>query len=440
MISEAKLAANRRNSLKGGVKTREGKLKSRRNALKHGYRAEEVLPEDLQAEADERFHQLVDEIRPEGTIETGLARRMALELTKLERLETEEHAALAARIREAGKAFDDLQRRRVEACAKLLPQQPARAVRGLLGFTAGCNWLLAEWADLRGKLASGAWGDEESRRAWHLLGGPAVEAGGAKVAACLAEEVAAIEAERDALWEELDGPLRQEAEDRALLDTSPEGQIRHRHEGQSVRQLHKAIDQYCKGRQGWFEPKRGGRRRPAPNEPTAEVVKETILAAGMPVVDAARGAVTADPHPGPLPGGSGGRSDPLAPCETAGVQAHSDPAAPNEPTAEVVMTTTVPSATLPSGAGQADGLPHGEPLVAPAPPAPAAAGPASNPQHQAVSQTMPSVSPNEPTAEVHPPQGLPPQYPGFESTIRREAFAAPARPVMPLVSDGIRVR
>ncbi|HWE36386.1 MAG TPA: hypothetical protein VG406_07410, partial [Isosphaeraceae bacterium] len=78
MISEAKLAANRRNSLKGGVKTREGKNKSRRNALKHGHRAEVVLPDDLQAEADERFHQLVDEIRPEGLIETGLARRMAL--------------------------------------------------------------------------------------------------------------------------------------------------------------------------------------------------------------------------------------------------------------------------------------------------------------------------------------------------------------------------
>mgnify|MGYP002262518310 CR=1 FL=1 len=49
----------------------------------------------------------------------------------------------------------------------------------------------------------------------------------------------------------LDGPLRQEAEDRALLDTSKEGQIRLRHEGQASRQLHKAIDQFSKGRQGF---------------------------------------------------------------------------------------------------------------------------------------------------------------------------------------------
>jgi hypothetical protein len=266
MISEAKLAANRRNALKGGVKTREGRLRSRRSALKHGHRAEVVLPEDLQAEADAKFHQLVDEIRPEGTIEMGLARRMALELTKLERLEREEHAALAARIREAGEAFDDQQQRRVEACVALLAQQPARAVRGLLGFTAGCNWLLAAWEELRARLESGAWDERDSRRAWLLLGGREVEAEGPTLAACLADEVAAVEAERDAVWEELDGPLRQEAEDRALLDTSKEGQTRHRYEGQAVRQLHKVIDQFSKGRQGWFQPRPHARGRSAPNE------------------------------------------------------------------------------------------------------------------------------------------------------------------------------
>jgi hypothetical protein len=157
MISEAKLAANRKNALRGGVKTREGRLKSRHNALKHGHRAEVVLPEDMQAEADAKFHQLVDEIRPEGTIELGLARRMALELTKLERLEREEHAALAARIREAGEAFDDQQQSRLDACLDLLVQQPARGVRGLLGFTVGCNWLLGQWAELRARHEAGAW-------------------------------------------------------------------------------------------------------------------------------------------------------------------------------------------------------------------------------------------------------------------------------------------
>ncbi|HWE39981.1 MAG TPA: hypothetical protein VG406_25745 [Isosphaeraceae bacterium] len=405
MISEAKLAANRRNSLKGGVKTREGKLKSRRNALKHGYRAEEVLPDDLQQEADAKFAQLVDEIRPEGTIETGLARRMALELTKLERLETEEHAALAARIREAGKAFDDLQRRRVEACVKLLPQQPARAVRGLLGITAGCNWLLEEWAGLRNRQESGAWGEEDERRAWHLLGGREV-VGPPSIAACIAEEVAAVEVERDAVWEELDGPLRQEAEDRALLDTSPEGQIRQRNEGQAVRQLHKAIDQYCKGRQGWFEPKRGGRRRPAPNEPTAETVREMVLTA-VTGVDSSPLAADHSPTPTAAP-------------------------APNEPTAETLAETPVASVslpTLPLGEGRGEGGQHLEQVTPPGEPASLAS-----------SATMPPVAPNEPTAEVVKEQAVPAPSPDAGSTIRREWFGEPARPSVPMSSDGIRVR
>jgi hypothetical protein len=45
-ISERKLEANRRNGAKGGVKTEEGKRRSRRNALKHGLRATTLLIED----------------------------------------------------------------------------------------------------------------------------------------------------------------------------------------------------------------------------------------------------------------------------------------------------------------------------------------------------------------------------------------------------------
>jgi hypothetical protein len=429
MISEAKLTANRRNALRGGVKTREGKEKSRRNALKHGYRAEQVLPEDLQAEADQRFHQLVDEIRPEGTIETGLARRMALELTKLERLEKEEHAATADRIRKAGEVFDDQQRCRVEALVKLLPQQPARVVRGLLGFTAGCNWLLREWAEVRRRMEAGAWDENEARRVWHLLGGPAVEAGGLDLAACLAEEVAAIEAERDAIWEELDGPLRQEAEDRALLDTTPEGQIRLRHEGQAVRQLHKAIDLYCKGRQGWFEPKRGGRRRPAPNEPTAEVVREMVLTA---VAGASSTAHAANPHPGPLPGGEGEPSSSLSQGERAGVRVHSDSPAPNEPNAEMSTGATVASTTnlpLPPAERHGEGRQFLEPVTPPSESAPGIS-----------SAATPPAAPNEPTAEILKGQGVPAPSPDAGSTIRREVFSEPARPVTPMFLDGIRAR
>jgi hypothetical protein len=446
MISEAKLAANRKNALRGGVKTREGRLKSRRNALKHGHRAEVVLPEDLQAEADARFHQLVDEIRPEGTIELGLARRMALELTKLQRLETEEHAALAARIREAGEAFDDQQQRRLDACLNLLMQQPARAVRGLLGFTVGCNWLLGQWTELRGRLEAGAWDEESALRTRVQLGGREPDG---DLTAIIAEELEAVESERDAVWEELDGPLRQEAEDRALLDTSKEGEKRYRYEGQSVRQLHKAIDQCCKLRQGWSGPRAASRRRPAaPNEPTAEVLQGTILTAttsggaatSAPVswvetqptrpaeMRSGSGSVPgagepplgADPHPGPLPGGEGGR-------------------APNEPTAEVLTSTSIASAGPARSAPRGEASRHGEPVVPQGSPALEAAV-EPKPMEAGPAPRGGEVAPNEPTAEVLKAPNVPAQLVDNGSGIRRELFTEPAQILQPLVIDGIRVR
>ncbi len=55
VISTKKIQANRANALKGGVKTAEGKRRSRRNALKHGMRATTLLLEDDEAnpEADD---------------------------------------------------------------------------------------------------------------------------------------------------------------------------------------------------------------------------------------------------------------------------------------------------------------------------------------------------------------------------------------------------
>src|SRR5450432_553348 len=49
IVSEARIAANRRNSqLSTGPKTPEGKEKSRANALKHGLCASVVVAEDLE--------------------------------------------------------------------------------------------------------------------------------------------------------------------------------------------------------------------------------------------------------------------------------------------------------------------------------------------------------------------------------------------------------
>ena len=77
MATEAQVAANRANGLKGGVKTEEGKKISRLNARKHGIFASALTEYD-----DEELHgiegQLAAQLKPEGIIEEILVEKLAV--------------------------------------------------------------------------------------------------------------------------------------------------------------------------------------------------------------------------------------------------------------------------------------------------------------------------------------------------------------------------
>ncbi len=85
-ISERKLEANRRNGAKGGVKTEEGKRRSRRNALKHGLRATTLLIEDETTAEGQSFRELCDaleqEYKPRTTTEYMLMDKVALAILR----------------------------------------------------------------------------------------------------------------------------------------------------------------------------------------------------------------------------------------------------------------------------------------------------------------------------------------------------------------------
>jgi hypothetical protein len=85
-ISQRKLEANRRNGAKGGVKTEEGKRKSRRNALKHGLRATTLLIEDETTAEGQSFRELCDaleqEYKPRTTTEYMLMDKVALAILR----------------------------------------------------------------------------------------------------------------------------------------------------------------------------------------------------------------------------------------------------------------------------------------------------------------------------------------------------------------------
>jgi hypothetical protein len=101
--SEAKIAANRQNSLKScGPKTLEGKAISRANACKHGMTGEGiVVPVEDQAEVEERVAAFADELQPTGSLEFTLVRRAATLAVRMERSAERELAAIADRVVQA---------------------------------------------------------------------------------------------------------------------------------------------------------------------------------------------------------------------------------------------------------------------------------------------------------------------------------------------------
>ena len=84
MATQRQVSANRRNGLKGGVKTEEGKAISRLNARKHGIFASALTTEDsedLYGIEDE----LIASLRPVGPLEEMLVEKIALTYLRMQR-------------------------------------------------------------------------------------------------------------------------------------------------------------------------------------------------------------------------------------------------------------------------------------------------------------------------------------------------------------------
>ena len=96
----ARALASRRNGAKSrGPTTRAGKARSARNALKHGMRAAKylVLPDEDAAEFAAHEAALLAELAPQGTLQTILARRVAVAAWRLVRADRIEAHVFAER-------------------------------------------------------------------------------------------------------------------------------------------------------------------------------------------------------------------------------------------------------------------------------------------------------------------------------------------------------
>jgi len=87
MTSKKQIEANRKNALKGGVKTSIGKQASSQNSLKHGVLSLQVL-EDEKSKYFELVKRLFENYQPSTIVEQVLTERMALHIVQLERLNT----------------------------------------------------------------------------------------------------------------------------------------------------------------------------------------------------------------------------------------------------------------------------------------------------------------------------------------------------------------
>ena len=101
--SNARADASRKNGAKSrGPKTPEGKARSAQNALKHGMRARKylVLPQEDAAAFAALETAILAELAPIGTLQTLLARRVAVAAWRLERADRLETEVLEVRSHE----------------------------------------------------------------------------------------------------------------------------------------------------------------------------------------------------------------------------------------------------------------------------------------------------------------------------------------------------
>jgi hypothetical protein len=87
MTSEKQIQANRQNALKGGVKTEAGKAVSRLNAVTHGiFSGEALLPGENKDMLDELRDTMLQQLKPEGELETILVERIIHSTWRLKRI------------------------------------------------------------------------------------------------------------------------------------------------------------------------------------------------------------------------------------------------------------------------------------------------------------------------------------------------------------------
>jgi hypothetical protein len=146
MTSLRQTEANRHNALKStGPKTEDGKQRSRRNALRHGFTAETII-EPLESRDDYRAFEaaILTEYLPQTPVEQELVRRLASLFWRLRRATSIETGLLRMQS-EILQAFRSSRQKKAESLEK---SAPSCSETGLSGNGAGESVAGNGWASL----------------------------------------------------------------------------------------------------------------------------------------------------------------------------------------------------------------------------------------------------------------------------------------------------
>jgi hypothetical protein len=172
--SEARILANRANSLKSTGPSAEGRKISARNSLKHGMAGRGVvLPDSDAAEVERRNLALQAEMAPATEMGQVLVHRLAMLSVRMEKGARHASASSARRVRHAAEDFDEGRIDRAEDLLEGIAENPRRSLRKLRRMPEGVDVLVAEWGDLRADLTRAGrpcWTASHLGRAAHLLG------------------------------------------------------------------------------------------------------------------------------------------------------------------------------------------------------------------------------------------------------------------------------
>ena len=283
-VSEARLAANRANSLKSrGPVSDLGKSVSRGNSTRHSLSGSgKVVPEGDVEEIQARVEAFTLDMKPKTAAGAILITKMATLSVRMERAADHEAASIALKVRHAADTFDDERFDRANTLFDGLAADPRATLRKLKRMPEGVEKLVEAWEDLKADLTidpDPAWTDEQLERAANLTGLKSRHARGsrfgslnrairgdfaalsaadgaglgeaarkawakAELLESIEAEIAALEAHHETLDFETLAIDRAEAGDRALFDDSKPASLARRYESEARRGFFKALKEF----------------------------------------------------------------------------------------------------------------------------------------------------------------------------------------------------